>query len=1122
VLIPLHVHSDYSLLRSLLRVKEIVSHAVEQGNTHACICDEGNLFGVIPFVRACLSEQITPVIGCEFAIAPRGRDKKSKIENKSMENTIQLIAQSNEGFQNLSMLSSYAYTEGFYYRPRIDDELLAKYNKDLLCIQGAARSDVGLALRKNQPDTAHKRIEWYINLYGAEHVYLALSKNGTAEQDTLNLELEKLAMEYKLATVICNEAYYKHQDDADAHDILIRIGQNRKKEGSGILFPSREFYLKTEETIRKEFPSHEEAIHNTVKIAESCTTVFEHLEPQLPEYAIPEGFKDSAEYLKHLAFAGLSERYPVVTDTHRERLDFELNTIITMGFVGYFLIIWDFVQYALAQGIPVGPGRGSGAGSLVAYALHITDIDPLQYGLLFERFLNPERISMPDFDIDFCIDGRPDIIQYITERYGQNNVSQIITFGTLKARAALKDVARVMGLPFGDVNNLVSYIPYILNESLVDVFKHQKFLKKYYTNSADYRKCVHIAEKLIGLNRHASTHPAGIVIGKKNIIDYLPLYRDPRSGLISTQYSMDALEEFGLIKMDILGLKTLTIMKNAEKMIKEYAPSFSLEKLDIHDAETYAMLSEGESRGIFQLESAGMQQILRRTKPERIEDITAINALYRPGPMQFIDMYIDNKKNSGDFEYLIPEVEEILEETYGIIVYQEQVMQIVQRIGGFSLGEADIMRRVMGKKKKNEMAAIRKKFVQGALKQGYKKVRSEKIFDILEPFAGYGFNKSHAAAYALLAFKNAYLKTHHKASFFAACLNCEYKFPDSFASFIEMVQDYHIPLIAPDVNISHREFTVRGTQEIVFGFIGIKTIAESIAQEIVRARNSHPFTSMNDFLTRTDLSILRKSAITTLIRIGAFDSISNNRKKLFLEFDSSYEAIQQQKQQVKTGQPSLFDVEELSEEKNIVIEDWTMEEKLHHEKQFLHYYVSGNPLDRYSIAQKQLLYSSSQKDRELIGVYEEKGRFTTKKNKEIVTAKLETIYGHKQLRIFSSPYEKYHDHLKNGKVIHISARQDSRDPTLYILNSVTRAIPDDEHTIETVHIQVVPILPAKTMATLLKDHILPNKGLSTLHVHEEGQNNEVLICSPQYSISPRAEVLESLRKLVFVSHVWTE
>ncbi len=1117
------MHSDYSLLRSLIRVEDIVLHAIAQGNTHAAICDEGNLFGVIPFVRACKQHNVTPVIGCEFAIAPRGRHEKSKQEAKTPQHTIHLIAKTNEGFKNLSLLSSYAYIEGFYYHPRIDDALIKKYNHGLFCIQGATRSDIGIALRNNQHAYAKERLQFYIDTYGKDSVYLALSNNGTAERIALNNHLEKLADEYEVQTTICNEAYYAKEEDADAHDILIRIGQNRKKEDRSILFPSREFYLKPREVIEEEFSESLQAMHTTVHIAQQCKTTFEPLPPQLPEYEIPEGFSDAGAYLRHLTYEGLEKKYPDITPNLQKRADFELDTIISMGFVGYFLIIWDFVHFAIEHDIPVGPGRGSGAGSLVAYALSITNIDPIRYGLLFERFLNPDRVSMPDFDIDFCIDGRPEIIQYITERYGTENVGQIITFGTMKARAALKDVARVLNLPFSEVNTLAGHIPYFLDTSLVELFQEHSVLQKYYNEDTTYRECVDIAQKLIGLNRHASTHPAGIIIGKKPIIEYLPLYREPRSGSIATQYSMDALEEFGLIKMDILGLKTLTVIHNAEQTIRHYHPTFSMESIDLTDTATFAMLQEGNSQAIFQLESAGMQQILRRTLPERIEDITAINALYRPGPMQFIDLYITNKKKGHSLEYLLPEVQSILEETYGIIVYQEQVIQIVQHIGGFSLGEADIMRRVMGKKKREELEEIRQKFVDGAHKQGYTKDRAERIFDIIEPFAGYGFNKSHAAAYALLAFQTAYLKTHYPAPFFAAYLNCEYKFPDSFMSFIETIQNMKITLIPPDINKSKVYFTVKDQKEILFGLIGIKTVAEAVSEAIVTARADHPFTSINDFLTRVNLTIVRKTSIASLIRAGVFDSIHTNRKMLFLQLETLYAHAQQQKKLQEAGQFTLFDPQETEFASfNEDLPDWSLEERLHDEKQFLQFYASGNPLSNYSVSESRInqrQYSSSQ--REFIGVYQEKSRYTTRRKEEIVSASLETSLGHKQLRIFAQEHKKYAAHLVDGKVIHVSVTQDSRDAHLYNVGSIQRAIPNEELAIEKIHVRISDVHNPKHSAMQLRTFIKNNPGFSSVYVHpSHTDEEELLVCSPQLQLSPRSTVLEELKKFPFITDVW--
>ncbi|MDR1256356.1 MAG: DNA polymerase III subunit alpha, partial [Spirochaetaceae bacterium] len=770
----LHVHTEASLLDGAATAADLAGRAAALGMKHLAITDHGNMFGVLKFRDACEKAGVHPIIGCEFYMTRGSRHERDslkrnveddeKTEGKSYH--LVLLSTGITGYHNLVKLASYAYTEGFYYKPRIDEELLIKYHEGLICLSACVAGEIPRLILAGNKDEAEKRALWFRDLFGQDNYYLELQDHGLKSQKASNPEIIDIAKRTGIGLVVTNDVHYLEQADSVVHDVLLCIGTKKKRADTDRLrFDGDQFYLKSADEMAALFPEYPEAVANTVKIAERCKTEIPIVDTKdlmnyLPAFDIPLGYENADEYMRSCAMEGLAKRYGDYDDTVKQRAEYELNTITGMGFTGYFLIVSDFINWAKNNDIPVGPGRGSGPGSIVAYSLGITDVDPIKYGLLFERFLNPERISMPDFDVDFCQERRGEVIDYVTQKYGAERVGQIITFTTLKARAVIKDVARALGIPLNESNMIVSLIPENPKTTLKSAFKDEPKLAEL-EQDPRYAELFQFARKLEGKARNIGLHAAGVVIGKSKLDNYVPLYRDPVTGGIATQFTMDQLENAGLVKMDFLGLENLDLIKNAVSIVRNkgagYA-DFDIEKIPENDKATFDMLGEGRSSGIFQFESDGMQNILKQTKPDKIEDLIALNALYRPGPMDYIPQYIKCKNGLEPIKYPDESLKDILEETYGVIVYQEQVMQVARRIAGYSLGQADLLRRAMGKKKVEVMAAEKEKFIAGAVEKGFKKELADNIFEILLPFAGYGFNKSHAAVYSVIAYKTAYLK----------------------------------------------------------------------------------------------------------------------------------------------------------------------------------------------------------------------------------------------------------------------------------------------------------------------------------------------------------------------------
>ncbi len=946
--VHLHNHTDYSLLDGAASIPRYIAKAKATGMTSLAITDHGNMFGAVSFYEACRKEGINPIVGCEFYIAKDRKDRSPSSEGNRYYHLI-LLAMSDRGYHNLMELNSIAYKEGFYYKPRIDHEVLAEHSEDLICLSACLAGEIAQEILAGRYDEAKRTALWYRDLFG-DRYYLEMQDHGLDEDREVLPGILRLSKECGIPPVCTNDIHYIEKDDWNAHDTLLCIGTAAKKtDRNRLRYKEGVYYFRTEEEMADLFSWCPEAVENSGKIAERCHLEISFPGPILPKCTIPPEFSSDAEYLTYLANEGLKKRYPVVTPALQQRLDYELSIIIQMDFPAYFLIVRDYIHWAKTHGIPVGPGRGSGAGSLVAYSTTITDVDPMKYNLIFERFLNPERVSLPDFDVDFCFEGRSQVIDYVTEHYGKDRVGQIITFGTLKPKAVVKDVCRVLDIPYDESNRICSLIPDELKMTLDKAFEQEPRLREIEKSGPIYAELFDTARRLEGLNRHSSLHAAGVVIGREPLDHYVPLYADPKTGAISTQYPMTQIENCGLVKMDFLGLKTLTLIKHTVELIHKKEPDFDISRIDEHDAKTFDMLCKGDSKCVFQFESDGMADILRREHPQTIEELVALNALYRPGPMQFIDQFIDAKFGRVPIKYPDPCLEDELKETYGVIVYQEQVMKVAQIIAGYTLGQADNLRRIMGKKKKEKLAEELVKFKAGAVRNGFTEEHAEEIFHILEPFAGYGFNKSHAVAYSVVAYQTAFLKANYPAEFLAANLTNEMGNPAKFTEYLNLAPKYGLRILPPSINNSEKHFNVVNG-DIVYGLAGIKNVGENIVGEIIREREQNgPYKDFMDFLSRQGDGLNSKT-IESLIKAGAFDEMGTDAATLLANLEDALRFDRDTKETTAYGQLSLFgdDDPAIGQFTMRSAEPMPMKEKLQMEKEYLGFYISGHPLDEYS------------------------------------------------------------------------------------------------------------------------------------------------------------------------------
>jgi len=1060
--VHLHCHTDYSLLDGACETTRLMETVAAQKMPAIAMTDHGNMFGAVEFYNAAKANNINPIIGCEVYTAPLGQKDRS---NARAYNHLVLLCENQDGYRNLIQLVSSGYLDGFYNKPRIDKDLLAKHSKGIIALSACLKGDIAEHLVEDKYAEAKKIAYEYQDIFGKENFFLELQNHGLDHDKKILPLLYRMGRETGMPLVATNDAHYIARDDARAHEIMLCIQTGKTvSDPNRMKWDSPDFYLKTREEMLQVFGEVEEALNRTWDIAQRCQVKLEQVKDPFPRFDIPqthsidsyfefitrEGFERRLPRLEALAKAGALRR-PLAE--YYERLDLEIKMIQQMKFSGYFLVVWDFIRFSKSKGIPVGPGRGSAAGSLVSYALSITDIDPLQYGLLFERFLNPERVSMPDIDIDFCTNRRGEVIQYVTEKYGRDFVAQIITFGTLGARAAIKDVGRVLDMSFGDVEKLTKLVPGMpLNIKLKDAYKMEPGFDEAAKREPRIREVLDTALRLEGMARNAGVHAAGVVISSTPLKELVPLYKTNRDEVV-TQYDMVGLEKLGLLKMDFLGLTTLTIIHDAVELIRKHRNvEIVLEDLPLDDKKTYEIFSNGYTSGIFQFESPGMRDVLRRYQPERIEDLTALNALYRPGPIKggVVDDFIDRKHGRKQVTYDIKEIQPILEETYGIMLYQEQVMQISQVLAGYSLGEADILRRAMGKKKKEEMDSQQERFLKGAAAKGFNARKAEKIFDLMAQFAEYGFNKSHSAAYAYLAYLTAYLKAHYSIEFMSALLTSETGNTAKVVKYINECRDMKIEVLPPDINQSSLNFTPAG-DAIRFGLGAIKNVGASAVTGITTIRDEGgPFKSLVDFCERVDLTSVNRRMIESFIKAGAADSLPGNRAQKFATVDIAMESGQRASKDRNTGQGGLFgDFEaETSPEPTLPqVNDWTSKEKLAGEKEMLGFYVTGHPLDEFRDKVKEKSTHNSAElenlargaDIAICGVITGVQRRRNKEGKLWASFQLEDWYGNAECMCFASAFEQLESSLAEDTPVLIrgNALPEENGPSRISVKEVT-------------------------------------------------------------------------------------
>ena len=986
----LHVHTEYSLLDGSSKIKEITKRAAELGIDSLAITDHGVMYGVIDFYKAAKEAGIKPILGCEVYVAPGSRFDKEAGTGEDKYNHLVLLAENNTGYQNLMKIVSRGFTEGFYYKPRVDKELLREFHEGIIATSACLAGEVQRYLARGMYEEAKRVALYYQDIFGKDNFFLELQDHGIAEQHYVNPQLLRMSEETGIELICTNDVHYTYADDADAHDILLCIQTGKKvTDENRMRYTGGQYYLKSPEEMAELFKYAPQALANTEKIAKTCNVEIEFGVTKLPRFAVPEGFT-SWTYLNYLCYEGLKKRYPeqaadisveefvrlakeesvedrkdvvikIAEDTNNifQRLAYELSVIYSMGYLDYFLIVWDYINFAKRHDIPVGPGRGSAAGSIVSYCLEITDLDPIKYSLIFERFLNPERVSMPDIDVDFCYERRQEVIDYVVEKYGKDCVSQIVTFGTMAARAVIKDVGRVLDLPYAMVDNIAKMVPREIGITIDKALAENPDLKSEYENNEVVKDLIDKSKRLEGLPRHASMHAAGVLICGKPVEDYVPLSTGS-DGAVVAQFVMTTLEELGLLKMDFLGLRTLTVIKDAENLIKKHNKGFSIHDIDYSDKGVFDAISTGKCDGIFQLESAGMKSFMKELKPRSLEDLIAGISLYRPGPMDFIPQYIKGKNNQDSVTYACPQLEAILKPTYGCIVYQEQVMQIVRDLAGYSWGRSDLVRRAMSKKKAYVMEQERKNFiygnpdegVKGCVNNGIDEKVAGKIYDDMIDFAKYAFNKSHAACYAVVSFQTAYLKTYYPVEFMAALMTSVIDNTSKVAGYIYACKQMNIGILPPDVNESQMEFTVENGK-IRFAMAAIKSLGRPTIQAILKERGENgSFISMQDFVTRMSQALNRR-AIENFVKAGAFDTFGHTRKSMMIVSESMLDSAIKHNKDSMTGQMSLFDFAAEEDKKAFEIRipdvaEYTKEELLGYEKEILGVYVSGHPLDEYT------------------------------------------------------------------------------------------------------------------------------------------------------------------------------
>ena len=1051
----LHVHTEYSLLDGSNKIKEYVARVKELGMDSAAITDHGVMYGVIDFYRAAREAGINPILGCEVYVAPGSRFDREVGSGDDRYYHLVLLAENNQGYSNLMKIVSKAFVEGFYYKPRVDLELLEKYHEGIIALSACLAGEVARYLARGMYEDAKIVALRYQDIFGKGNFFLELQDHGIPEQQTVNQQLLRMHRETGIDLVATNDVHYTMAEDAEPHDVLLCLQTQKKlSDENRMRYEGGQYYVKSPEEMARLFPYALEALENTHKIAERCHVEIEFGVTKLPKYDVPDGLT-SWEYLNKLCYEGLEQRYHPVTEELKKRLDYELSTIKNMGYVDYFLIVWDFIKYARDNDIMVGPGRGSAAGSLVAYTLGITQLDPIRYDLLFERFLNPERVSMPDIDVDFCFERRQEVIDYVRRKYGDDCVVQIVTFGTLAARGVIRDVGRVLDMPYAQVDTIAKMIPQELNITIDKALGMNPELRKAYEEQDDIHRLIDLAKRLEGLPRHTSMHAAGVVISQKDVSEYVPLSR-AQDGSIVTQFTMTTLEELGLLKMDFLGLRTLTVIQNAVKMVeKSTGMLLDMQEIDYNDKKVLDSLGTGRTDGVFQLESAGMKSFMKELKPQSLEDVIAGISLYRPGPMDFIPQYIRGKNRPDTIRYDCPQMEPILKPTYGCIVYQEQVMQIVRELAGYTLGRSDLVRRAMSKKKASVMAKERQNFVYGnaeegvpgCIANGISEEIANKIYDEMTDFAKYAFNKSHAAAYAVVSYQTAYLKYYYPVEFMAALMTSVVEMPNKVAEYISVCRQMGIRILPPDINHGVYGFSV-DNGAIRYALSAIKSIGRPVIEGIVREREEHgEYTSLKTFIER-NIDQINKRVVENLIKAGALDCLEGNRNQKMTVYTQIIDSINQDKKHTMAGQLSLFDIAPEEDKKEFEIRmpqaaEYPKETILTFEKEVLGIYLSGHPLERYRNMMEKMISAKTsdfQPDDEtgipevydnqkviVGGMITDKNIKYTKNNKVMAFLTVEDLVGTVEVVVFPRDYEKCQMFLNEDARLFIQGRVSAED-----------------------------------------------------------------------------------------------
>ena len=1142
--VHLHLHTDYSLLDGACEISALVEHAVRLKMPAVAVTDHGNLFAASRFYHEAVTKGIKPIIGCEVYVARASRFDRTSSQDGERAHHLLILCESNEGYRNLIKLVSAGFLEGFYYKPRIDKELLRQHSRGLIATSGCLRGEVASALAEGNYKAAKSAAYEFQEIFGKGNFYLEIQDQGVDTEQRINPELVRLSRETGITLVATNDCHYLHREDARAQDVLVCIQTGKTlSDPSRMKFATEEFYFKTREEMMKPFGEIPEVLDRTVEVAERCHVKLERIRNPFPHFDVPEGHSPDS-YFEKMVREGFAARVPRLEAAaqkgllrhklaeYEARLSREIQMIQKMRFAGYFLIVSDFIAYARTQEIPVGPGRGSAAGSLASYSLGITNIDPLQYGLLFERFLNPERVSLPDIDIDFCMRRRDEVIRYVREKYGRDNVAQIITFGTMAAKAVIKDTARVMEMPYAEADRLAKMVPAELNITLDDALAKSPPLKAAQEREGRVKELIEVARKLEGLVRHASTHAAGVVISPEPLTEIVPLYKTNREEIV-TQYDMNELERLGLLKMDFLALATLTVLDDAVKLIEgNRGVKLELENIPLDDPATYRLFAEANTSGIFQFESPGMREILRRYEPQRIEDLTALNALYRPGPIQggMIDYFIQRKQGEKKVEYDLPELEDILAETYGVIVYQEQVMQIANRLAGFSLGDADLLRRAMGKKKPEEMAAQRERFLAGCRSHKVPEKKASKIFDLMEQFAGYGFAKSHSAAYALLAYQTGYLKVHYPVEFMAALLTSEMGKTEKIVKYINECREMNITVLPPDVNSSSTNFTPAG-EAIRFGLAAIRNVGENTVGGILEARQRlGKFTTLFQFCEEIELRLLNKRVLESLVKSGALDSLGGHRAELFAGLDRAIERAQKKQRDRQSGQGSfglLGDIErEMGQSRPVgmpEVDEWPEHKLLAYEKETLGFYISGHPLAKYASRLEELTVKRAESLEEgnhgeevrLAGLVSGIRIMRSKKGDRWAMVELEDMTGIVDLLVFPEAYSRLEHFIKADAALLIKGKLSIEDAGTRVMVSDAKPLEDAAEPAPTViRVRVDPDALGMAGVDLLRALFARKPGSCRVAFDLEGDGYRATMeTGKELRVNPDRELVERLREI---------